>query len=166
MIKKEVLKGVSTFAAILMLSSCASIVSDSSYPVAIHSAPDAANFTVTNKSGVTVHSGITPSIVTLKAGAGYFKRESYTIKISKEGHSDKTFTLTSSMDGWYWGNFLFGGLIGMLIVDPISGAMYKLPADVSINLDTATTASNNQILTIASYDSLSSEQKAKLVKLN
>lgn len=166
MIKKQLIKGVSIFAAVSLLSSCASIVSDSSYPVAIHSTPDAANFTVTNKSGITVHSGITPSIVTLEAGAGYFKRESYTIKVSKEGHTDKTFTLTSSVDGWYWGNILFGGLIGMLIVDPISGAMYKLPADISINLDSTTTANNSQILTIASYDSLTSEQKAKLVRLN
>lgn len=166
MLKTQVVKGVATLAGILMLSSCASIISDSAYPVAIQSVPDAANFTITNRSGATVHSGVTPTIVTLKAGAGYFKSESYSIKISKEGFADKTLVLTSSLDGWYWGNILFGGLIGMLIVDPISGAMYKLPADVSINLDSTSTASNNQILTIASYDSLTDAQKAKLVQIN
>lgn len=162
----KTVKTATLLSTLLMISGCASIVSDSNYPVAIHSTPDASNFTITNKSGVTVHSGITPTIVTLKAGAGYFKYESYNIKVSKEGYSDKTFVLTSSLDGWYWGNILVGGLIGMLIVDPITGAMYKLPADVSINLDSATTAGNNQILTIASYDSLTEDQKAKLVKVN
>jgi hypothetical protein len=162
----KTVKKVTLLGSLLMFSGCASIVSDSSYPVAIQSTPDFANFTITNKSGVTVHTGVTPTIVTLKAGAGYFKSESYSIKVSKEGYADKTFVLSSTMDGWYWGNILIGGLIGMLIVDPITGAMYKLPADVAINLDTATTASNNQIMTIASYDSLNEEQKAKLIKVN
>jgi len=162
----KTVKTATLFSTLLMVSGCASIVSDSSYPVAIHSTPDASNFTITNRSGVMVHSGITPTIVTLKAGAGYFKSETYNIKVSKEGYTDKTFVLTSSLDGWYWGNILVGGLIGMLIVDPITGAMYKLPADVSINLDSATTASNNQILTIASYDSLTEAQKETLVKVN
>ncbi|MCE3252495.1 MAG: hypothetical protein K0Q67_1515 [Cellvibrio sp.] len=162
----KTVKKVTLLGSLLMFSGCASIVSDSSYPVAIQSTPDFANFTITNKSGVTVHTGVTPTIVTLKAGAGYFKSESYSIKVSKEGYADKTFVLSSTMDGWYWGNILIGGLIGMLIVDPITGAMYKLPADVAINLDTTTTASNNQIMTIASYDSLNEEQKAKLIKVN
>ncbi len=150
----------------LLMTGCASIVSDSSYPVNLQSAPDTANFTITNRSGAVVHSGVTPSVVTLKASAGYFKGERYVITFKKDGFTDKTFTLTSSLDGWYWGNILFGGLIGMLIVDPATGAMYKLPQDVSINLDANTTASNNQILTIASYDSLTDEQKAQLVKVN
>lgn len=33
------------------------------------------------------------------------------------------------MDGWYFGNILFGGLIGFLIVDPATGAMYTLKPD-------------------------------------
>jgi hypothetical protein len=34
-----------------------------------------------------------------------------------------------NVNGWYIDNNLFGGLIGMLIVDPITGAMYKLSPD-------------------------------------
>ncbi len=30
------------------------------------------------------------------------------------------------MNGWYWGNFAIGGLIGFLIVDPLTGAMYRI----------------------------------------
>jgi hypothetical protein len=38
------------------------------------------------------------------------------------------------MDGWYIGNILFGGLIGILIVDPLTGAMWKLDDVVYGNL--------------------------------
>lgn len=44
-------------------------------------------------------------------------------------------TITGSMSGWYIGNILFGGLIGMLAVDPVTGAMYVLPESVSQSLD-------------------------------
>lgn len=38
------------------------------------------------------------------------------------------------MDGWYMGNLLFGGFIGFLIVDPATGAMWKLDDNVYGNL--------------------------------
>jgi hypothetical protein len=42
------------------LSACASIVSHSSWPVAIKSKPDQADFTITNKKGEKIHTGTTP----------------------------------------------------------------------------------------------------------
>ena len=42
------------------------------------------------------------------------------------GRSDTEVKLNSSVSGWYWANFLFGGAIGMLVVDPLTGAMYNL----------------------------------------
>lgn len=33
--------------------------------------------------------------------------------------------LTPGINGWYLGNLLFGGLLGWVIIDPITGAMYK-----------------------------------------
>lgn len=45
---------------------------------------------------------------------------------SKEGYNTAALPLRTSVDGWYWGNFLFGGLIGFLIVDPVTGAMFKV----------------------------------------
>lgn len=149
-----------------LCTGCASIVSDSQYPVSITSTPDNAKFVITNKSGYTIQQGVTPSIVTLQAGAGYFKSGQYTIKVSKEGYADTTYTLTGSIDGWYWGNILLGGLIGMLIVDPATGAMYKLPATVNIGLNQAVGIADKSSLTIATLDSLSEEQKAQLVKIN
>ncbi len=40
------------------------------------------------------------------------------------------------MNGWYIANIIFGGLIGLLIIDPATGAMYTLsPKDVNAVLD-------------------------------
>lgn len=30
------------------------------------------------------------------------------------------------VDGWYFGNLLLGGFLGMLIIDPATGAMWKI----------------------------------------
>lgn len=54
------------------------------------------------------------------------QREEYRITLSKDGYNSKVISITSSLDGWYLGNILIGGLIGMLVVDPASGAMYKI----------------------------------------
>jgi hypothetical protein len=79
---------------------------------------------------------LNPASLTLNRGAGYFKGEQYTVKLKKDGFKEKEIVLNSNVGGWYFGNLLIGGLIGMLIVDPISGAMYNLePQAVSQALE-------------------------------
>lgn len=117
-----------------VLSGCASIISDTSYPVRIVSTPEQADFSITNEDGIKVHSGVTPSTVILKSGAGYFDGERYTINYSKEGYNPQTTLLDSGVNGWYFGNFLFGGLTGLLIIDPATGAMFDLPEEASASL--------------------------------
>jgi hypothetical protein len=118
----------------LAVSGCASIVSDSIYPVSVTSAPEGAAYEIRNRAGKVVHSGVTPGTVSLKAGAGYFKGEQYTITYKKDGYTPQTSTVDSSVDGWYWGNIVFGGLIGLFAVDPVTGAMFKLPENASVSL--------------------------------
>lgn len=149
--------------ATTVLSACSSIVSKSEYSVAINSVPDTATFVVTNRQGEKVHSGITPASVTLKSSSGYFKGESYTITLNKEGYSPKTYTLNSRVDGWYWGNLVLGGLIGMLVVDPATGAMYNLPDRVDISLEqTVATSDSKNDITLATIDSLTPEEISRL----
>ncbi|WP_434134351.1 hypothetical protein [Pseudomonas luteola] len=132
--KSSLLKMAAAGLCLSVLSGCASIVGDTQYPVRVSSAPAGASFEIIDKAGHVVHSGNTPSTVTLKSGRGYFKGETYTLKFHNPGYADKTVTLDSSLSGWYWGNILIGGLIGMLIVDPVTGAMFKLPEDVSADM--------------------------------
>lgn len=119
---------------IIMSGGCASIVSKSQYPVTIKCNPADATCIVKNKKGEEIHKAMTPTTITLPAGDGYFSSASYSIEFQKEGYYKSTSTLGSSMDGWYIGNILFGGLIGFLIVDPLTGAMWKLDDAVVGNL--------------------------------
>jgi hypothetical protein len=69
-----------------------------------------------------------PASVSLKRGSGYFSGASYRVEVTKDGYDKSTVQISSGLNaGWYLlGNALVGGLIGWLIVDPISGAMWSL----------------------------------------
>jgi len=148
-------------ASALILSGCASILGESQYPVSINSTPDGIAFEIHNRAGNVIHSGVTPGTVTLNSSASYFKGEKYMIRFSKAGYGEESRLLDSQVSGWYWGNILFGGLIGMLIVDPATGAMYKLPPEVSVVLSTR----DSDSLTVLSIDELSLAQREQLVPL-
>jgi hypothetical protein len=114
---------------ILALAACASIVSDSEGVVTISSDPSAAEIAIADQSGVQVYRGTTPATITLDASAGYFDGQEYTVTFSKEGYDSTTLKVDSRINGWYVGNIVFGGLIGWLIVDPLTGAMWALDAE-------------------------------------
>ena len=62
------------------------------------------------------------------------RNSKHTIVIKMEGYQDYELTMTRKFNGWYIGNLVFGGIIG-LIVDPITGAICTLsPADVRAEL--------------------------------
>ena len=158
----RIIKIAAAFAAILSLHGCASIVGESEYPVAVLSAPEGASFEIRNRSGQIVHTGNAPSTVTLKSGKGYFSGQTYTLLFKKDGYSDRTVTLDSDISGWYWGNILFGGLIGMLIVDPATGAMYKLPESISADMGKPVVKATVITPTVVSIESLTEAQRAML----
>jgi hypothetical protein len=70
--------------------------------------------------------GKTPAALNLSSGAGFFSRAEYQVKFMLPGHDTKVVPIAFKLDGWYWGNILIGGLLGMIIVDPATGAMWKL----------------------------------------
>jgi len=142
------------------LTGCASIFNGQTQVVTIKSVPDGAAVTVANRAGDRIHTGTAPVTLTLKRGAGYFKSESYLVTLTKDGYAPKEMTITGNVSGWYVGNILFGGLIGMLAVDPVTGAMYTFPESVSGTLDANApkTSQADGALTIVSTDTLSPEQ--------
>lgn len=134
------------FLASILFTGCASILTKTTYPVAINSSPEGANVTITGKKGTMVYEGTTPAIVKLKSSNGFFSGENYMIKFDKEGYQPVTRQVGSKVEGWYWGNILFGGLIGMIIVDPATGAMYKLDTEaVDISLVKLEKNAENQV---------------------
>ena len=157
---------VAASAVVFALSGCASIFNGKTQSVVLTSVPPGATAAVTNRAGESVHTGITPVTLTLNRGAGYFKAETYTVTLTKEGYAPRQLTISSSVSGWYFGNILFGGLIGMLAVDPVTGAMYTFPESVSSAMEANSTKTSraNDSLTIVSTDALSAEQM-KLARL-
>ncbi len=152
-----------------LLTSCATIVSKSDYPVSFTSDPSGAKVIITDlKTGKVIYEGTTPCTVTLKAKHGYFSPAKYAVTFKLPGYSPQTITLEASLDGWYLGNFIFGGLIGLLVVDPLTGAMWKLPESINVKLEKIEGISikyGTNELKIVLYDSLPQELKAKLVKI-
>jgi hypothetical protein len=109
-----------------LFTSCASIVSRSSCPLAINTKPPGADVSIRDKDGVEIFRGSSPAIVDLQSGAGYFSKASYTLIITKTGYKDRILPINFRVNEWYFGNFIIGGLIGFLIVDPLTGAMWKI----------------------------------------
>lgn len=153
--------------ATLVLGSCASIVSKSKYPVRIDSSPQKATVVITDRSAKEIYNGTTPINVTLKSGAGFFKKAMYSITYTKPGYLSKTVELRAGLNGWYFGNLVFGGLIGLLIVDPATGAMYKLHTQ-SLNETLAkdeSTAKTTNSLKVYDINEIPERWKKDLVEL-
>lgn len=144
---------------------CATIVSDSKYAVGISSDPPDAEIRIVNRSGWEVFKGTTPTTVTLEAGAGYFKGEVYTVSFVKDGYVPKDAHVERRVDGWYaGGNLLFGGLIGYLIVDPATGAMWTLK-DLHVSLQNDTHSGASSALNVLSIDDLPAQARTSLLRV-
>lgn len=154
---------------VTLLSSCATIVSKSVWPVRIGSSPEGADVTITDiGEGKKVHTGKTPTTVTLSSKGGYFKGKTYRVEISKEGYTTQSTEIRSTINGWYIGNLLFRGLIGLLIVDPFIGAMWTLdPKDVNFILEkkTARLPSDQRDLSVVSLEDIPDHLRDKLIRI-
>jgi len=130
------------FFILLLFSGCATIIKGGS-PQGIYfkSEPADAKLTVIDlRNGNLMANVKTPQVVMLPKSAGFFKNAKYNIAFEKEGYDKKDVNLESDASGWYVaGNLLFlplGSLIGWLIVDPASGAMWSFdPEQVSVLLN-------------------------------
>jgi hypothetical protein len=152
----------------LASSGCATIVARSSQEFTITSVPEGAAVKINNKSGAAVHSGNTPMTVTLKKGRGYFKPERYTIHMAKDGYRTRDVTVEGQVNGWYFGNILIGGLIGLLAVDPATGAMYTLrPKEIEATLEALKVSRNagGQTLTVVLIEDVPKKLVGQLIPI-
>ena len=154
----------------VLASGCASIVHGGSRTVNVSSRPSGAKATIVRAdSGVAVHSGTTPLTVSLDPKRGFFKGQSYLVRFELDGYRSEEVVLTPQLSGWYFGNIVFGGLIGMLIVDPATGSMWNLTPD---RLDRELTTQQASVLRdgdgflIALLSETTDVERAQMVKLN
>ncbi len=156
------------FTTAVLFSGCATIVSKTSYPVYIHTDPPRATITITNKKGKEVYKGASPATVKLNSGAGYFSKAEYQVKISSPGFDEKIVPINFKINGWYFGNLLIGGVLGLLIIDPATGAMWKIKDPVVDETLTRSDASaaNAPTLKIINIQDIAANLKAGLVRVN
>src|SRR5690606_29560195 len=104
--------------------------------------PRGAKIKITDKKGQIVYQGKSPTNLRLKSGGGYFTKAQYQVSLSSPGYDEKIVTIDFKLNGWYFGNLLIGGVLGMLFIDPLTGAMWKIQDPVvDETLDRAPTAS-------------------------
>jgi hypothetical protein len=121
---------------VLLCTGCASIVSGTRQKITVNSTPSGAKLSVIDSDGATVLQTNTPAVIKLNRGKGYFAGGYYKVQMEADGYAPSAANIHPTLNGWYVGNVLFGGIIGLLFVDPATGAMWALePATVNVTLE-------------------------------
>ncbi len=106
---------------------CASIVSGGPQSLPLHSSPPGATCEVSDgRSGAVLQRATAPTMLTLQRDAGFWQPARYRVRCSHPGYRPYETQLVAGMNPWYFGNIVFGGLVGILLVDPATGAMWKI----------------------------------------
>jgi hypothetical protein len=110
--------------------------------------------------------GQTPSTLTLKASNGFFDGATYSVHFEKEGYDSQNVMLDSKIDGWYLGNVLVGGLLGLLIIDPATGAMWKLEESLLVSLSKQDDPKTEKNVTFMTIDEVPEHLRSEMVRVN
>jgi hypothetical protein len=114
---------------VLFSMGCASIVHQTTQQIPVSSEPAGAAVTVACGDVSNDPKLVTPTVVTV-----HRKPARCSIALAKDGYAPARVELRREMSGWYLGNVIFGGIIG-LVVDAANGAMYqRLPEKVDVKL--------------------------------
>ncbi len=120
-------------AIVLLSSGCATVVNGTGTRwVSVRSAPIAASVRIVEAhSGKLVKQAVTPFDVSLAPSRGYFQGASYRMVFEAPGLKTVQVEIDSRLSGWYFGNIALSvfGVVGALIVDPLTGAMWTLGVD-------------------------------------
>ena len=150
--------------SILLLTGCASIVSKSSWPITINSSPSDAKISIKDKKGIEIYTGNTPATLKLKSGAGFFSKARYQVTFEKVGYDKKVVPIEFKLNGWYFGNIIIGGPLGLLIIDPATGAMFKLETEfLNESLTKSITSVETKELKLLDINKIPTEWKNHLI---
>lgn len=152
---------------------CASIVHSGNRSISINTDPPGATASIRKTDGTAMNDIVvaqkTPCTVSLDPKRSYFRGQSYTLRLELPGYQTTEVALTPKMSGWYWGNLLLGGLIGMLAVDPATGAMWNIaPEKIEQKLPAARSAliRNKTGFVVVLESELTPAEREHMVRLN
>jgi hypothetical protein len=113
------------------LTGCATLVHKGPRQVSVTSTPPGARVSIYDRSNSLVQVSTTPFVATLPTKFAYFKGQDYRLVFELPAYTSAEVHLQTTVSRWYFGNLLFGGLLGLVIVDPSTGAMFNLaPAQI------------------------------------
>ena len=148
---------------------CASIVHNGNRVVTINSDPPGATASIRKAEGEVVTAQTTPCTISLDPKRGYFKGQSYVLRLEMPGYQTTELPLKATLSGWYFGNIVFGGLIGMLAVDPATGAMWNIePGKIQrkLNSSQASVIKNKTGFVVVLASELSLQERGQMQRLN
>lgn len=158
MIKKMQLKVVAATLAcfgVLSISGCASIVSSGSQEVSFKSEPEGALIVIGGRE-----MGRTPMTTKIDRKAGQV------VSFRLDGYKTEEMPLSTTVNGWFFGNIVIGGLLGSS-TDSATGAINEYsPSFYNVTLNpikTSSTTPVNEVKTyiIANYKSIYEELNTK-----
>lgn len=124
---RNILPGRSIWALLMVISAasgCASLISGTTQGMVFRSTPEGAAVLVDGRE-----IGKTPLDVLMKKGEHRY------VAFEKPGYKRATLPMTARLDGWFWGNLVFGGFFGST-TDSVSGASHEYsPNQFLITLD-------------------------------
>lgn len=105
------------------ITSCASIIKGRTEEVRVNSNVKGAQIFLDGKLiGKTPYTGL-------------MKRSGKLLMLKKEGYKTKTIKLSKAINPWFWGNAIFGGLLGSS-TDSSTGALYTYkPGTIYVELE-------------------------------
>lgn len=101
----------------LLVQGCATIVDGKTQPVTFSSEPEGATVAVAGRV-----MGTTPLTVQLE------KDKNLAVTFTKDGYKQYSTQLGTTVNGWFWGNIVLGGVFGST-TDASTGAMYEFSQD-------------------------------------
>ena len=121
------LRNLSILGLLIFSASCTTIIKGRYQEVSFQSVPESATVTIDGRI-----IGKTPLTANLK------KQSGQAVIFEKDGYKPITMSLETRMSGWFWGNIVFGGLIGST-TDGATGAVQEYsPSQYMITLQPIT----------------------------
>ena len=113
--------------SLLLMTGCASLFNANPSLLSIMTNPQGATVTITGLQNMERLTKQTPCTINLSKGSDY------TVRITLAGYQSEDIPIRRGITGWFWGNLLLGGIIGMAI-DYTTANMWEHQPSV-INLD-------------------------------
>jgi hypothetical protein len=127
-INKKVLICLLLAIVLFIANGCASIFNGNSSMLNIMTNPENATVTIKGSQSGEKIVEHTPCNITLNKGSDYM------VKINFAGYQSENIIITRGIAGWFWGNLLLGGVIGM-VIDYSSNNMWQhTPTNINIDL--------------------------------